>query len=211
MDFARIDRVGIELEGGWATRPGNAAHHPDGSVRIQYGTNGATVIGEMVSAPISDWQTISDWIFTTYPAAHNSSCGMHVHVSFKNRRDYARLMDPQFFEYFQERMRTWGTRVGLPASHLFWTRLDGFNTFCRKAFLPDQQAAIRSKHRSGGVRYTQLNYCFKVHGTIECRLFPVFKQPRIAASAVQELLSIYEDYLRDNDYVTVVERIDDLM
>jgi hypothetical protein len=207
MDFVKIDRVGIELEGGWVTRPGAAAYHIDGSVHVEHGTNGATVIGEMVSAPMSDWQTISDWIFASYPVAHNRSCGLHVHVSFKERRDYARLMDAKFYFYFLERMKAWGDRVGLPESHLFWSRLDGMNTFCQKKFIPDTQAKLK---RKGTERYAQLNYCFALHKTIECRLAPVFKQARIAVSYVMELCSIYEEYLASTDYVEVVHRIDDL-
>jgi hypothetical protein len=208
MDFVAIDRVGVELEGGWVSRPGNAAYHNDPSVHIAYGTNGATIIGEMVSAPMSRWEEISDWILATHPIAHNRSCGMHVHVSFKERRSYARLMDIKFYEYFIERMKAWGERAGLKPDHLFWERLDGLNQFAEKKFRPDVQAA--QKFKAGQVRYTHLNYCFSLRKTIECRLAPVFKQARIAVTFAQELCNIYEAYLAATDYSEVVHRIDDL-
>lgn len=205
MDFTAIDKVGIELEGGWNRRPANATFHHDGSVTGLHGQ--ATTIGEMVSAPMASWETVTEWMIDSYPVAHNASCGMHVHVSFKLRRDYARLMTPEFFEYFGNRMKAWGERVKLPASHLFWTRLNGFNGFCKKQFNADVQAAQRGK---SGCRYTQLNYAFLFHGTIECRLFPVFKKANIAISAIQELCAIYEDWLRATPHVDPIEIVDGL-
>lgn len=83
MEFMAIAKVGIELEGGWATRPTNGAWHTDGSVSIRYGTDGAVHIGEFVSAPLDSWQAVADWVAAAYPTTHNQTCGMHVHVSFR--------------------------------------------------------------------------------------------------------------------------------
>jgi hypothetical protein len=203
MDFNAIDRVGIELEGGWNTQPANAAYHHDGSVR----TVSSPISGEQVSAPINNWAGVADWVTTAYPTESNVSCGLHVHASFKSRSDYAKLMSAEFYAYFLDRMKAWGERVHLPQTHAFWTRLNGFNRYCEKVFLPEQQVQTRFKT---GVRYAQLNYCFRLHGTIECRLMPVFKQARIAVSAVQEILSCYEDFLRERQYSEVVLEVTDL-
>jgi hypothetical protein len=207
MDFTAIDKVGLELEGAWNVRPPDAAYHADGSVR---GVSGA-IIGEMVSPPMATFADVSTWITAAYPADSNTSCGFHVHVSFKSRRDYAKLMHPAFFEYFSRRMEEWGRKVNLPAAHPFWYRLSGANFFCSKNFVPDTQAQLR---RKSNARYAQLNYCFKFHGTIECRLAPVFKQANIAVSYTKELCSIYEDFLTNEakaDSTYSVTRVDDLV
>jgi hypothetical protein len=203
MNFTSIDRVGIELEGGWNTRPANAAFHYDGSVS---GALGSASIGEMVSAPMSTWDEVAAWITAAYPETHDRSCGYHIHVSFKSRRAYARLMDRKFFDYFTTRMEGWGRRMHLPATHLFWSRLAGLNRYCQKNYAPDTQVAMRTK---GPARYAQLNYCFQLHGTIECRLAPVFKQARVAVAFALELLSTYEDFLAQRDQ-DVVERVEGL-
>lgn len=120
-------------------------------------------------------------------------------------------MTREFWAYFSQRMEAWGRRANLPPSHLFWSRLAGLNGYCRKEFIPDRQASASKRTASQTrARYTQLNYCFAVHKTIECRLFPVFKQPRIAVSAIQELCSIYEDFIRERECREIVETIDDL-
>jgi hypothetical protein len=205
MDFVRINKVGVELEGAWLTRPPNAAFTHDGSVSVP---GLFDRVGEYVSAPIATWPDVITWVTETYPSKANDTCGMHVHTSFKSKRDYARLMTPEFWEYFTERITAWGRRVNLGLNHPFWRRLEGSNQYCHKRFQPDVQVTQRRKYYSE--RYTQLNYCFRIHGTIECRLFPVFKEARIAVSAINELLDIYETYLRDTTHIDVVERVDGL-
>jgi hypothetical protein len=194
MDFLAIDKVGIELEGGW-----NAAHVLPATARRVY--DGSVHVagvwahhGEVISAPMPTMAEVEAYLTAAYPDGHNQSCGMHVHVSFKRDVDYSRLMTQAFWAYFTERMNAWGQRVNLPASHLFWTRLAGLNTYCAKVFRPDEQAEARTKTSA---RYAQLNYCFRFHGTIECRLAPVFKQSRIAISFTKELCAIYESFLAD--------------
>jgi hypothetical protein len=207
MDFKAIDKVGIELEGGWVAGhvlPAGARRVGDGSVHVmgQFAHH-----GEVVSAPMATMAEVEAYLTAAYPDAHNQSCGMHVHVSFKSTVDYSRLMTLAFWQYFSDRMNAWGQRVRLPASHLFWQRLAGLNTYCQKVFRPDEQAEARVKTSA---RYAQLNYCFKFHGTIECRLAPVFKQARIAVSFTNELCAIYESFLAERSHAEEFTETGDL-
>lgn len=210
MEFNRIAKVGLELEGGWNARPAaredhvrNIEWHGDGSVRVV-----APYVGEaVVQTPLDTWQAVADWMLAAYPAVVNDTCGLHVHVSFKRIADYALLMDDKFYSFFIERLKAWGTRTRIKAHHPFWHRLDGGNTYCKKVFHPDQQVATREK---SAARYAHLNFCLKLHSTIEARVLPMFKQANIAVSAVQELLSIYEDYLSQNRKLDLEEVVEGL-
>jgi hypothetical protein len=210
MEFNRIAKVGIELEGGWTQRPfgrvdaaRNIEWHGDGSVRVA-----AAYVGEaVVQTPLDNWQAVSDWIVTAYPQVVNATCGLHVHVSFKRIADYALLMDDKFYAFFIERLKAWGTRTNIKAHHSFWHRLDGGNPYCRKTFVPDAQVATRIKTSA---RYAHLNFCLSLHTTIEARVLPMFKHPHVAVSAVQELLSIYEDYLSQNRKLDIEEVVEGL-
>lgn len=200
MIWTRLNKVGIELEGGWSTVPRTVAqHHADGSVRVPR-PEGVSPwhTGEYVSAPLASWAEVEEWVVGTYPQAHNTTCGMHVHISLKDPTDYARLMSPAFWTLFSERMETWGRTARLPANHPFHGRLQGLNMYCQKFFRPEVQAKERSKNYSTRVRYTQLNFTWLVHGTLECRLFPVFKSPRIALSAIRAFLTCVEDFLAES-------------
>jgi hypothetical protein len=47
-------------------------------------------------------------------------------------------------------------------------------------------------------RYHQLNFSsFDEHGTVECRLLPMFRRASLGVAAVQELLDIYEVFLHN--------------
>lgn len=200
MIYRHVSRVGVELEGGWSyerftaiSRNGAATWNHDGSVD---GT--ADHVGEFVSRPEVP-SAIFPWLDAHYPDEDdiNSSCGMHVHTSFRKMRHYAQFMDEHFFEYFKRRMKAWGQRIPISRTGHganFWNRLAGHNDFCNDMLCPERQIYHSNKN---GERYTMLNFAWSRYGTIECRLFPMFKKAHIAKAAVQELLATYEDYLRD--------------
>lgn len=49
-------------------------------------------------------------------------------------------------------------------------------------------------------RYYQLNFIsLAVHGTVECRLLPMFRDARLGVLAVEKLISIYETFLAESD------------
>lgn len=122
-----------------------------------------------------------------YPDETDSSCGMHVHVSF-DAVDISLLNTTEFFNYFKTRWEAWGARMNLAPNSHFFRRLQGNNSFCR--------VVTRPVDYNRQDRYSQLNFSAWVdHKTVECRLLPMFRRASLGVAAVQELLCIYEDYL----------------
>jgi hypothetical protein len=210
----RWKKIGVELEGGWEkyesslrTMAGRfgANFHYDGSV-----STGATTSAEISTKPYERLGSLLNCVDALYPDEVNSSCGMHVHVSF-DELDYGHLMSERFYFYFLLRWEAWGKRLNIRSSE-FWSRLRGENQYCKREWKSVEQVTLRGRD---GVRYAHLNFCYSLHGTVECRLLPMFKDKTIAAKAIQELLSIYSDYLatcstEDEEHaVTVAEAADD--
>lgn len=189
-------KIGAELEGGWnlqghAWRPlvqdrgGDLVG--DGSLEDLE----SPCIGEIRTKPHDSLEQFISDVHFFMPEETNESCGFHIHVSFTDD-DYARLIDERFYFYFLLRWQKWGQDVGIRRGHEFWLRLEGDNTFCHRKFVPDNQVQHNDR---GGERYAHLNYCYNLHGTVECRLLPMFADAGTAASAARELVSIFEDYL----------------
>lgn len=202
-----INKIGVELEGGWLKPPDGV--YPDGSVRVfSQGCDRANcglqfcvrctgrrpnsyVDGEVCSPPLTLKQ-IKLWIEDHIPERVNSTCGTHVHISLKNTQFYSKLMERPFFDYFNKWMKDWGKLMKYPEDHPFWIRLSGSNGYCRAEFNPNAQIDLREK---SNIRRTQLNFCWSFHGTIECRLFHGFTDPEEAFSAVKSYVDCVESYL----------------
>lgn len=190
-NYRYVKLVGVELEGGWREPPFDVGH--DGSVNVN-----ANVVGEVASPPMRPHE-VEAWTLAHYPQSVNHTAGIHVHVSTHLPMHYARLMDPKFFAYFTAAMQDWGKKMNIIPKHPFWDRLAGKNQYCKKDFIPDEQVTAKSK---GSNRYTQLNYCYGLHSTVECRLLPTFKMPNIAVSAIMKVVDTFELYLRENKQVS---------
>jgi hypothetical protein len=206
-----ISKVGIELEGACFPLGRNTpGWHGDGSVSF---TDEEIVRANLtyddvrqdrgeVSCPVPiDPSKVSAWLEANWPRLTNSTCGMHVHTSFINQDHYRRLMKPGFWAFFRKLMDEW-RKTTLPAKHAFHARFRGDNQYCTTAFHPLK--TFFHKDKSGGAnRYVQLNYRWRALGTIECRLFPMFKEgPSMATAAIMNLFKIYELWitadLKDN-------------
>lgn len=125
-----------------------------------------------------------------YPDETDESCGMHVHVSFKDIGSFSLLASPEFGAYFTQRWRDWGTRLNINPRNAFWKRLNGENDYC------NPNSARDFNEPFGADRYRQLNFhAWNEHKTVECRLLPMFREARLAFAAVTELISIYEDWI----------------
>lgn len=199
-----IDRVGIELEGGWYQPSEDIEDliHEDISVKLEdKDPNKSHYWGEIASPPLLP-QDVDTWTRRHYPSIINSTCGMHVHVSLHKVGDYLKLADERFYDYFLDRFESWGLKTIKSQKHIFWMRLRGYNNFCRKQFRADEQFYMRHKNDT---RYTHINYCWSMHKTLECRLFPMFKYPYVTISAINEYIQCIEDYLTNAPEVAIIE------
>lgn len=184
----KIKKVGVELEGGWFEAPLWLAH--DGSV----GDFSEDVrAGELQSPPFADEDGLFSWIRENYPDRVNGTCGMHVHISLKNRTYYQRLMSSEFADRLHRRMEEWGDGMDITNRH-FWSRQRGDNQYCQRRFKADSQWAARTKSTE---RYTHLNYCWRLHGTLEYRALPMFKSREIGIAAIRVFLDCVEGWLSD--------------
>lgn len=184
-----IKRIGVEIEGGWNRKPPSASIYADGSVSIR-----APESGE-ISSPPSRFTEIKKFLRENYPSDTNSTCGMHIHLSFYHNGIYSRLMTEDFYHYFLVEVEKWGKENEDFCDSLFWDRLKGENSFCRRKFNCDEQV---EKEFKDGCRYAHLNYCFTLHNTIEVRIFPAFKQVEAAISALRKTIEIFEEWLKDH-------------
>ena len=187
----RIKSIGLELEGGWEVSPRGLKH--DGSVQ---GLNAAHR-GEVCSPPMETYALAEQWLRDNYPQEVNNTCGFHVHVALPALH-YSRLMDPQFNEKFLFSMEDfWNRYRGQPGFDLFRSRLDGQNQYCQKIFRPEEQLWRTEAYgdRTRLPRYSQLNYCFGRHGTMECRLFPCFPSVTHSIEGMKAFVDSINDFL----------------
>ena len=201
-----VNTVAVEFEGFWFD-----GHVPDGvysdcSVsnalrpRCQCEDRDACpscngVIGEATSG-ICTPDTIDEWMGLNHPDKVDASCGMHVHVGFNNDLlAYSKLMTPTFHRYFLKRFNDWGKRMNINEGSRFWVRIQGQNRFAMDKFRATKQYLMTHKSVE---RYTFLNFCWGLHGTLENRMLPMFNESRIAVSAVHEFIDIVNSYLAEN-------------
>ena len=223
-----VTKVATELEGGWAKAPHNM--YRDGSVNARLvpacpyhsnnqsndedsfhdetdcTCNGGT--GECSSSICNSLQEVNEFIDDGYPDYMDSSCGLHVHVSFgENMLTYAKLMSPKFWRYYLKRYREWGIRNNINRGSRFWSRLEG-TSFAKKKFQPTKQYQLQHKSQE---RYCMLNYALALHGTLESRMLPMFNESRIAKSAIAEFVDIVNTYISDNMDEPVYETEGDMI
>lgn len=154
-------------------------------------------IGELPSRPMKPSE-IEPWLLKFHPQRVNSTCGLHVHMSFKNLLHYQWLLTPEFRDAMHEGIRNWALAEGIPDTHPLWRRLLGQSNYCTSHFFGEKQARIPEKNfnRGRGVnRYTSVNYSYGTHGTIECRLLPMFQEPAQSVSAVKQVINITNAFL----------------
>lgn len=192
------DKIGVEVEGWWRDLPAveqvaanwhmSGAH--DGSLARD--RTGETQPYEFRTRPGSLGETISQ-VTAIYPDKCDKSAGMHVHMSFADTMDVTSLATPQFLAYFKERWNAWGTRVGVHPDSDFWSRLRGENLdYCAVTSFENIRV---SPTRAG--RYYQLNFSsWERHRTMEMRMLPLFRDARLAVLALEEWVSIVEDFIQ---------------
>ncbi len=196
MKCKSIDKIGIELEGGWDKVFTDEVIRHDGSVRqpliSRKTARQCRHYGELPSPPLKP-EEAEAWLRKYYPDATNESCGFHIHLSTKRNLDYGRLMERKFFNHFYKEAGEWAKRVGLPREHPFWARWRGESTYCTKTFIPEKQVFVTTK---AGQRYTMLNFCYGLHQTMECRLAPGWETADLAWQWTEWLMGLVEEYLK---------------
>jgi len=149
-------------------------------------------IGEVAGPPL-EVNKIAEWMRKCYPQHVNNTCGLHVHVSFRKALHYSRLMVPEYQDTIIAYLTKWAMEEKIDKSHPIWGRLTGKNEFCKHEFFADYQARKTSKaydHHGPGNRYTAINYSHGQHGTIECRVLPMFSDVEVAVKAVNKVVDI---------------------
>lgn len=208
MKFKHIQQIGVEIEGGWRREkflhPKNKhLFHADNSVNItdQLPTNlrntEGYVSGEVQTPPMNTLNSIEVYMKKFYPEFINETCGFHIHISLKSDEDYCKLMEKKFYSFLLKKFTAWGTEhknngESALALEKFWGRLEGHNSFCKKEFRPTIQ--VRSKEKCEN-RYTHLNFCYGLHGTVEFRLLPMFDDKKLSLSALRYYVLLVEQYL----------------
>lgn len=184
-----IDKAGVELEGGWTSRDQPEGMHGDGSVRIV-----APWVGE-ISSPAMKPGELLRWIPKYYCDIVNDTCGMHVHISTRQHRDYERLMSKQFDTMVMANLVAWSARSErLRGWATLKDRLAGRNDFCKKSFAPESQ--WWAKRKGDYDRYTQFNFCHGVHGTLEFRALPMFHHMSDALEAIKLFIACADGFIK---------------
>lgn len=149
-------------------------------------------IGE-IPGRILEPKEIDSWMKRCYPEHVNDTCGLHVHMSFVKSLHYGRLMVPEYQATILTYLGKWAMNESIPKDHPIWSRLSGKNEFCKHEFFADVQARKTSKvydHHGNGNRYTAINYCHGQHGTLECRVLPMFEKVDQAIRAVHQVIDV---------------------
>lgn len=197
----RVAKCGVELEGGWLKVPIGVKLDEDYSV---FGVNAGKLApdgyrcGELPLGPILVAQLPSS-MRKYYPDLVDSTCGMHIHMSFETTFQYNLLADsPAYQETMQDYLLKWAREEGFPDTHHIWPRLKGQSTFAQKEFWPQEQIQqIRKDHdrKRYGHRYTMIHYCWQRYATVECRVLPMMETYTQAIRAVRRVIDITNAYL----------------
>lgn len=206
------DKIGIELEGGWPTRPKYIAEAVRGAETRQDASVHSTGVpheheGEITTYPHTKLEDCLRDVAALYPVAVSEFCGLHIHLSFPGPNYGAfwvsALTNPAFYKHFKARWKEWGAKWCPRDQHpRFWDRLAGRTPnnratrnqvqYCKAEWKPDEQLTFHND------RYTQVNFeAWNKFHTIETRVLPMFPSSELACEAIKECVEIYNDYLNE--------------
>jgi len=148
--------------------------------------------GERVS-PVLQPSELPQWVIDNYPDEVNDSCGAHLHVS-TDMLTYSILLDPKFLDFVISESKAWRDRANIK-NESFNRRLNNLNTYCKTKY--DAGNQVTSTEHYYNARYTAVNYCYRLHGTLEFRIPPAFKQARITAKYYCLLLSLIPKFVKN--------------
>jgi len=207
--MAAINKMGMELEGAWK---GVRYQHPfddttikhDGSVHFNQPNSGEFLhYGEIVSEPL-DPTDLMDWAEKHCPTHVNDTCGTHMHISVKSAPMYGSLLTPTFNKEIIAKLTELNETIkdSDPETYeRFKQRLKGGNSYCKKGYKGLQQVVL--DHKSGE-RYHQLNYCYRLKGTLEIRVFPATTNKQFLKDLVQCTVDTIEGWIAKEHRVAKV-------
>jgi len=155
-------------------------------------------VGEIAS-PKLRVNEVKDFILNNYPDECNSSCGLHIHMSFKNdKKDYAILATKEFYDFFLSEIQTWADNRKINKNSRFYKRLEGVQ-YSKREFLAENQLNPNSDYSD---RYAHLNFCYNKHKTLEIRVGNMFDNKEISVEYVHAVIDIVNYYLSVNNTKT---------
>jgi hypothetical protein len=198
--YKHIDKIGIELEGGFHPDNGimNTRVYGDGSVSgVQcWDDDGDSypercVEGEVSTPPLKSWGRLEDFLDCNFPEHVNDTCGTHLHISTKTINEYNTILCRDFYDSFVDMLNRYGDMHKHNVPDEWFTRLEGGNTYCENEYCPTMQ--LREDKPSA--RYRFLNYCYSTHGTVEVRVLPAFDNSRDLLKAVKYIVPWVNSYI----------------
>jgi hypothetical protein len=113
---------------------------------------------------------IEEFILNNYPDEVNSTCGLHIHLSFKDdKAAYNVICTREFYNHFLQELHEWCDTRKINKNSRFIKRLDGVE-YAKKVFLGDDQI------KEGSNRYTHINYCYSKFQTVEGRIGTMYDE-----------------------------------
>lgn len=194
--LAHVKLLGIEFEGGWNRYPETNEFTPrlvrdikeDGSVTVR--TSGSVrYVGEITSRPITI-NELPTFIDQYIPDTTNSSCGLHVHMSFHRSLDVLMLASNKFADYWNSKIDMLTHTINLKSKRIDDRLKDTY--YAKRIF--DGYSGLNG----GGSRYRQVNHhAYRQHGTVEFRVLGGMSRKHKTAcyKSILYLIGIVEGYL----------------
>lgn len=203
MSEKYINKIGLEVEGGWDGERG-IAPFDDLDLHVDRSIDGTMMradrrmqsphVGEAISDPI-DRDAVYEWINKYWPTEANNTCGYHIHVSFLKPKYYTLCTRKTFFLLLLEKVQQKVEEIPLGPRHYLRRRLEGGNLFCNLDFDASGQIRIQERRIVNRVRYGALNFAHGIHGTMEFRLYPAFRSKKEAKTFTDVYIDTINEYL----------------
>lgn len=208
-----IKSVGFEIEGGWDGTPGLKPIPGPGDFTTDHSINGQSLgdsraiapvhLGEAISPPLpyAETEVWKNWLLVNWPNADppnrtNRTCGFHIHLSTYNLKQYTLLTSKALLYEIHTTLDALGKDLKIPPKHILWQRLMGLNRFCRLDFDSAAQMEVTMGNRANNqTRYGFLNFSWKLHGTVEFRALPTFRDAPIAVRFAEAYLATVHRHL----------------
>ena len=158
--------------------------------------------GESNSNPCSSMRDLINYLQDNYPDEHDSTCGMHMHISLKSKKAYMTLINSKFKDELMLFYSNWLDENKINEDSRAYQRLKN-NTYCENTFRKeDIETQLYARDKDSSVRYRVLNYCFSLHNTIELRFLNIFDKKEISSKCVKAIIKFIDSYIeRNNRYL----------